>query len=124
MEVGSKPEKPSDWKDSAAFFVLRVSDSGLIPWVLAALFLLGGLWTVTRNLDSDDTFAFLAALGSWTGFAWAGWLVAFLEIPLGVWVVARVRRVQAAKLERLLGENRRARDRLKELKQEELDLEP
>jgi hypothetical protein len=38
-------EIPKFW-DMLAFFIFRIVDSGLAPWALVALFLLGGLWIV------------------------------------------------------------------------------
>ena len=54
-------EKPevSDWKDALGYFAMRVCDSAYLPWSLVALFCLGIVWVLTRNLESKDALAFL-----------------------------------------------------------------
>jgi hypothetical protein len=95
-ENDQKLENPqADWKDAIGIFVLRTMDSGLAPWTLVALFLLGLAWVVTRNLDSKDNLALITCLGSAHGFAWLGWLLAFLEIPIAKWAIKQARNMRS-----------------------------
>jgi hypothetical protein len=115
------PDRP-EWRDIAAVFVLRVTDSGLTPWALVAIFLVAVIWVMTRNLDSQDTLALISNVGTVHGIAWLGWGIAFIEIPIAKWAINRARRSQNAKIEELEKDSDRAREQLKKLKQSELRL--
>lgn len=124
-EKNQSKEKPQpDWKDAIGFFVLRTMDSGLAPWTLVALFLLGLVWIGTKNLDSKDNLTLITKLGSAHGIAWIGWLVAFLEIPIARWAVKRARNMRNSQLKSLQDEVEKARKLLKKHKLDELELAP
>ena len=123
-EKNQNPENPQpNWKDAIGIFVLRTMDSGLAPWTLVALFLLGLIWVVTRNLDSKDSLALLTNFRNTHGFAWLGWLLAFLEIPIARWAIKRARNMRSGELKRLEEEVDKARKFLKKQKTGELELE-
>lgn len=123
-ENNPKSENPQpDWKDAIGIFTLKLMDSGLAPWTLVALFLFGLAWLVTRNLDSKDSLALIAKLGSAHGFAWSGWLFAFVEIPIARWAIKRARTMRSSELKRLQEEADKARKLLKKQKTGELELE-
>src|SRR5690349_2061441 len=103
-------------------FALRIVDSGLAPWALVALFLLGGLYLLTRNLDSKDTLAFLSKLGTLRGLAWAGWIVAFIEIPICKWAIERTRKLRVNQLNQLQDQNEKTVNELARMKQAQLEL--
>ncbi|HUA68901.1 MAG TPA: hypothetical protein VMA13_10180 [Candidatus Saccharimonadales bacterium] len=121
--------KRSDEKDRPGFwemvglFILRVTDSGLAPWVLVALFILGLVWIATRNLDSKDTASLIASFMGIRGIAWSGWVVAFIQIPVFKWSLNKARRLRINQLNDLQEENEKARELLKKQKQSELELE-
>lgn len=119
----SKDTDRPEWRDIAAVFVLRVTDSGLTPWALVALFLLGNTWLLVRNLNSQDTLALIQKIGTVHGLAWIGWLLAFIEIPIARWAINRARSGQSAKIKQLQDDNDKATELLKKLKQSELTLE-
>lgn len=100
-------------------FLIRVADSGLLPWSLLGIFFLSLIYILTRNLDSNDTLTFLAQLKSINGLAWAGWVFAIAEIPIAGWAINRARTRGDRRIVQLENENERARTRLK---QAELDL--
>jgi hypothetical protein len=117
-----KEERPSFW-EMVGFFILRITDSGLAPWVLIALFLLGIGWLATRNLDSADNLKFLSSFFSLKGIAWSGWVVAFIQIPVFKWSLNKARNLRINQLNDLRDENEKARELLKKHKQTELELE-
>jgi hypothetical protein len=104
-------------------FILRVTDSGLAPWVLVALFILGLVWIATRNLDSKDTASLITSFMGIRGIAWSGWIVAFIQIPVFRWSLNKARRLRMNQLNDLQEENEKARELLKKQKQSELELE-
>ncbi|MGB7746371.1 MAG: hypothetical protein WBN75_03710 [Verrucomicrobiia bacterium] len=122
MAKNKDTDRP-EWRDIAAVFVLRVTDSGLTPWALVACFLLANAWLITRNLDSKDTVAVISKIGTAHGLAWIGWLVAFIEIPIAKWAINRARSGQRERMRQLQDDNEKARELLKKLKQSELTLE-
>ena len=111
----------ADWKDTLALFFLNASDAGYLPWLLVSLFCLACIWLLTRNLDSKDSLGLLGRIGTLHGFAWIGWIVALIEIPIARWAFDRSKRLQRDELERLTEENAKARKLLKK-SQKELDL--
>lgn len=113
-------EKAGFW-DMCGFFVLKTTDSGLAPWVLVALFFLGLLWILTRNLDSQDNLKFLSSLLSLNGFAWAGWVVAFIQIPVFKWALNRARGMRINQLNDLRDQNEKYAEMLKKMKQTDLE---
>ena len=115
-------DKPNLWT-LVTVFLLRIADSGLLPWAIVAAFVLALCYLLTRNLDSKDTLSFLNGIGTLRGFAWIGWLVALLEIPMYHWFAKRTRRGQDAHIQRIEAENEKAREMLKKFKQEEFKLE-
>jgi hypothetical protein len=122
------PSKQSDAKEKAGFwdmlgfFILKTTDSGLAPWVLVALFFIGLTWVLTRNLDSQDDLKFLSSFLSLTGFAWAGWLVAFIQIPVFNWALNRARGMRINQLNDLRDQNEKYAEMLKKMKQTDLEL--
>jgi hypothetical protein len=113
---------PKLW-DLVGYFAFRVTDSGLAPWTLVALFLLGGGWILTRHLDSKDSLSLITRIGSLHGFAWSGWVFAFIEIPIAKWLINRARQLNKDKIARLEQENKKARELLKKHKLGEFGLE-
>ena len=114
--------KQADWKMGLVMVIFRLLDAGLAPWVMVCMFLLGAEWIGTRTLNSQDTLKFLSQLFGRTGFAWFGWIVALIEVPLFAWTLRRENR-RHRDMERLVGEEgAKARDLLKQQKQEELKL--
>lgn len=97
-----------------------MTDSSLLPILLAMAFFTGICWVFTKNLDSKDTLALLSGVGTLKGFAWLGWIMAFLEIPVAVWSIKRMKNLNFGENERLKSENARVR---KHLRQVDLDLE-
>lgn len=124
MTNKSKEPDTPDWKDAVAFFVLRVTDSAHLVWVLLALFFLALIFILTRNLSSEDQLKFIWSIGSFEGLAWTGWLAAFIEIPIARWAILRMGNKNSAEIKRLTTENEKARKKLKDLKQGEFDLKP
>ena len=116
-------KKLSGWQ-MVGLFALRIVDSGLAPWALVALFLLGGLYVLTRNLDSKDSLAFLARFGTLHGLAWAGWIVAFIEIPICKWIINKTRRLRLNQLSQLQDQSEKAVGELTRMKQAQLELKP
>jgi hypothetical protein len=110
-------------RDMIGYFVLRITDSGLAPWALVALFLLGGVWIITRKLDSKDTLTLISKFGTFHGMLWAGWILAFIEIPIARWMIVRTKRLQSNRITHLQEENKKARDMLKKYTVDELKLE-
>src|SRR5258707_9385007 len=108
--AGKKESDRAEWKDIVAVFVLRVTDSGLTPWLLVALFLLGNVWLLARNLDSKDTIILISKIGTAHGFAWIGWLLAFIEIPIAKWAINRARTGQSERIRQLQDDNDKAKD--------------
>jgi hypothetical protein len=120
-ENGEK--KLTGWQ-MVGLFALRIVDSGLAPWALVGLFLLGGMYVLTRNLDSKDSLAFLARFGTLHGFAWAGWIVAFIEIPICKWAINRARNLRLNQLNQLQDQSDKSVEELKKMKQSQLELKP
>ncbi len=104
------------------YTVLRCADSGLLPWLLIALFILGLIWVSTRNLDSKDTLTLLSKVGTLHGFAWIGWIIALLEIPAFTWAVRRANKMAAERVGDTEAENEKVRNHLKKTKQAQLEL--
>jgi hypothetical protein len=120
-EEDEDKKSPSTWQ-MVGLFALRITDSGLAPWALVALFSLGGMWVLTRRLDSKDTLTFLSKFGTLHGLAWLGWVAAFVEIPICKWAINRARNLRLNQMRELQDENEKAREQLKKLKQSELEL--
>jgi hypothetical protein len=121
--VAKKDTDRPEWRDIAAVFVLRITDSGLTAWVVVALFLLGILYVGTRNLDSKDTLDLISNIGTVHGLAWIGWLLAFIEIPIAKWAINRARNGQNDRIRQLQDDNEKSKELLKKIKQSELTLE-
>lgn len=109
--------------EMVGLFILRITDSGLAPWALVALFILGLVWVATRNLDSKDTASLIRSFMGMRGIAWSGWIVAFIQIPVFKWSLNKARRLRMNQLSDLQEENEKARELLKKQKQSELELE-
>jgi len=102
--------------------VFRLLDAGLAPWVMVAMFLLAAQYIAMRNLSSADTVKVMAKLFTRTGFAWFGWVVALVEVPVFAWTI-RKENHRHRQRERAIGEDaNKAREMLKAHKQEELKL--
>jgi hypothetical protein len=112
-----------NWKDGVAIFALRVVDSGLIPWVLVATFCLGLVHSMTRNLNSSDTLTLINRLTESKIFAFGGWLLSIIQIPVFVFILNRTKRLGRKRLDNLETENSKARELLKKMRQSELKLE-
>lgn len=121
--MAKKDTDRPEWRDIAAVFVLRITDSGLTAWVVVALFLLGILYVGTRNLDSKDTLDLISNIGTVHGLAWIGWLLAFIEIPIAKWAINRARNGQNDRIRQLQDDNEKSKELLKKIKQSELTLE-
>ena len=121
--MAKKDTDRPEWRDIAAVFVLRVTDSGLTPWVVVALFLLGVFYIGTRNLNSGDTLQLVSGIGTVHGFAWIGWLLAFIEIPIAKWAINRARNGQNDRIKQLEDDSEKSKEFLKKAKQSELTLE-
>ena len=121
MPEDEDKKTPSVWQ-MVGLFAFKITDSGLAPWAVAALFVLGAMWVLTRHLNSTDTLALLSKFGTVYGVAWIGWIVAFIEIPICKWAINRARRLRLNQLRQLQDENDKAREQLKRLKQTELEL--
>jgi hypothetical protein len=122
-ETENPQEKEPTWKDAFVIVVLRLIDAGLAPWVAVALFLLAGMWLCMRNLDSKDTLSLISGIGTARGMAWAGWILAFIQIPICKWALNREKNMRRNKLNRLEDEHKKALEMLKKYKTDELKLE-
>jgi hypothetical protein len=121
------PEQPEPKKEPNAWtmfavILMRLIDSGLGPWVAVSMFVLGGLYILTRNLDSHDNLALLSSIKI-SGFSWLGWVIALLEIPVFRWAVSREKRMGKNRVARLEDENKEAKEMLKKYRQSDLKLE-
>ena len=123
MSDPKKKEDPPSIPQAIVWFAVRITDSGLAPWALVALFLLGGMYITIRQLGSKDTLTFRQGIGTLKGFAWVGWMIAFIEIPIFKGVLNRSRSSGKERIEQLQTENQKARELLRALKQSELKLE-
>jgi len=74
-------------------------------------------------LDSKDTLELVSKIGTVHGFAWIGWLLAFIEIPIAKWAINRARNGQSERIKQLQDDNEKSKELLKKLKQSELTLE-
>lgn len=117
-------EKKLSTGQLVGLFALRIVDSGLAPWAVAALFVLGLAWIPIHNLNSKDTLEFLSKIGTLHGVLWAGWFVAFIEIPICKWVINRTRRLRINQVSQLQDQSEKAVDELVKLKQSQLELKP
>lgn len=106
-------EKSAGFWAMIGIFILRTADSGLAPWTLVALFLTGSLYLLTCHLDSKDSLSLLTRMGSFHGFVWAGWVFAFIEIPICRWHINRWKKHSVDRIEKLEAEVKAARDELK-----------
>ena len=123
MADDHEEKNPKMWQ-VVALFGLRIVDSGLAPLVLVALFILGGLYVLTKNLDSKDTLAFLSKLATLHGLCWAGWIFAFIEIPICKWAINRVRKLRLDQLSELRDQSEKTTAELTKMKQAQLELTP
>lgn len=122
MPTSDQEQKVPKFSEMVVFFVARIMDAGLVPWVLVASFLLGLVYVLTRNLDSKDTLAFVNSLLGHRGVAWLGWVCALIEIPIAACFIKRTRLHNQSKMQRLEEENWKSRELLKKLKQSEFEL--
>ena len=120
MPEEHEDKKLTGWQ-MVGLFALRIIDSGLAPWALVALFLLGGFHIVLGRLDSKDTLTLIYKVGTLRGFAWAGWVVAFVEIAICKWVVNRTRKQRLSQVNELNDRSERAMDELVKMKQSQLE---
>ena len=114
-------EKAGFW-DLISFLILKSTDSGLLPWLLVASFFLALTWLLTRNLNSQDNLKFISSFFGLKGFAWAGWLVAFIQIPIFKWALNRARGMRINQLNDLRDQNEKYAEMLKKMKQTDLEL--
>lgn len=123
MTSEHKDDSKFGWKDGVALFGLRVVDSGFLPWVLVAGFCLGLVYILTRNLASADNLTLLSKLMETKLFAFGGWILALLQLPIFVVILRRTKRLGRNRLKYLEDENVKAREMLKKSRQGELKLE-
>ena len=123
MSDAKEHGKPPEWKDVIAILGLRLADSGLLPWMVVAGFLLCLFWLPVRNLDSKDSLALMTHIGSLRGLAWAGWVVALIEIPIAKWALNRARNLNSSRIKQLEEDVVKTREKLREHRQSELKLE-
>ncbi len=120
-KTSDEKDRPGFW-EMIGYFILRITDSGLAPWVLIALFILGLAWVTTRNLESKDNLTLITSFLGLRGIAWTGWIVAFIQIPVFRWSLNKARKLRLNQLSELQNENEKAREMLKKQKQTELEL--
>lgn len=97
-------------------------DAALLPWFLAEMFVLGMIWVFARNLNSKDTLAFLSELLTFQGFAWCGWILLLIAIPIFRAIYKQSGINKDARIQELERENNKARKLLSKKKLDELDL--
>jgi uncharacterized membrane protein YqhA len=119
----SKDKDKPKWFDVLAVLLLRMADSGLLPWMLVAGFLLTGFWLMVKNLSSGDTLALINKIATLKGLAMVGWLVAIIQVPMYRWAINRARNMNASKIKQLEDEVVKAREQLKAHKLGEFRLE-
>lgn len=71
--------------------VAKLTDSGLGPFVVVGLIVIGLAFVLTWGLDSKDRLAFLQYLVGVKILAWSGWVVAVVTIFVARWVLKKER---------------------------------
>jgi hypothetical protein len=122
-KLSDDEDKPVDnWPQVGLLFLMRVVDAALLPWFLAEVFILVLVWLFARNLNSKDTLVFISKLLTLQGFAWCGWILFMLAIPIFRAIYKQGSVSKDEMIRRLESENERARKLLSKKKLNELDL--
>jgi len=96
-----KNKKVSDAWMALYMSVAKLTDSGLGPFVVVGLIVIGLAFVLTWGLDSKDRLAFLQYLVGVKILAWSGWVVAVATIFVARWVLKKEREFFNRELKRV-----------------------